>query len=265
MTTIILYILNLLSAPIEKFWLKADEYKENQQYGKMVAAFAASTFIIASMIATLVILIYLAVTYFFEVLIMIGCIIWIYWAVWQKMHKKSEKLEEYIDITQDLKQLYASAQKGYPPMRTIIFQTLKRSANDIMAKPPRALGEIEVMEEKYIIENNIIFYQFQLPKADIKYQCMSDDIEEFKLILQTTFNQLWQAGNFPQIALQMQSDTYSNMYDPVIIDRIDDLGNIYLIQTVFTTTAYMEQVRRFKENAILKSDVVYDPTDSNFL
>lgn len=265
MTAIILYLITLLGAPIEKFWIKAEEYKEDQQYGKMVAAFAASILIVLGMLVTLVAVIYLVFTYCFEFLLVVGVVIWIYWAVWQKMHKKPKITEVDNVITEDLKKLQESAHKGYVPMRNMIFQTVKRSASDIMAKTPRALGEIEVFEDKFLIENGIIFYQFQLPKADIKYQCTVEDLQEFKTILQTTFETLWQSGNFPQIALQMKTDSYGNMYDPVVIDRIDDLGNKYLIQTVYTTNKYMDQLRNYELSGEYHQEAIYDPEDNNFL
>lgn len=260
-----MYLIRVLTAPIEKFWIMAEEYKGDQKYGKMVAAFAASILIILGMLVTLVALMYLTVTYCFEILLIVGVIIWIYWAVWQKMHSTPQTKEAENVITEDLKKLQESAHKGYVPMRTILFQTIKRSASDIMAKTPRALGEIEVFEEKFLIENGIIFYQFQIPKADIKYQCTTEDLQEFKIILQTAFEALWQGGNFPQIALQMKTDSYGNMYDPVVIDRIDDLGNKYLIQTVYTTNKYMDQLRSYELSGEYRQEVIYDPGDDNFL
>lgn len=265
MTEILLYILSLLTAPIQKFWIKAEGYKASREYGKMVVAFATSILIVFGMIITLLAIIYLVFTYCFELLLVVGVITWIYWAVYQKMHASSKATETDNELMEDMSKLLESGRKGYVPMRSIVYQISKRSANDIMAKVPRTLGEIEVYEDKFIVENGIVFYQFQLSKSDIKYECTMQDLHEFKIILQTTFEALWQGGNFPQIALQIQTDEYGNMYDPVVIDRIDDIGHKYLIQTVFVTKNYMSQIRNNELNGEYQQEALYDPTDSNFL
>lgn len=163
--------------------------------------------------------------------------------------------------------LYQNAVNGYPHMRTIMFQTLRQSAVDIGGDIPRAPQEIEVMTDKFVINANtgIIYYQFRLAKQDIKNIYTDNDLVEFNGILQNTFSNLWQAGKFSQLSLQSHIDQYGNVFNPVIVDRIDDLGNEYLIQTVFTTPAYAELVHMYWENQRASQDIGYNSNDSRFL
>lgn len=163
--------------------------------------------------------------------------------------------------------LYQNAVNGYPHMRTIMFQTLRQAAVDIGANVPRVLGEIEVMTDKFVINANtgIIYYQFRLAKQDIKTIYPDNEMDEFKSILQNTFCNLWQAGKFTQISLQNYIDQYGNVFNPVVVDDMDDLGNEYLIQTVFTTPAFVELEHMHWENQRASQDTGYNSNDSRFL
>lgn len=265
MTELFYFILRILVSPIERFWEKAETYKANNEYGKMILSFIVSLSLVTLMAFVAAIALLYLIEHHFKVVLIIGAIAWIYWTVKQKCFDNKPSSEPKVSPDKDA--LYQSAVNGYPHMRTIMFQTVRKSAVDIGGKAPRVLGEIEVMTDKFVInyETSIIYYQFRLAKQDIKTLYDENELIEFKDILQHTFCNLWQAGKFTQVSLQNHIDQHGNVFNPVIIDRIDDLGNEYLIQTVFTTPAYIELLRLYKENQTASQDVGYNPNDSRLL
>lgn len=259
-------ILVTLIAPIINFWNKGSNYYKRGNYVKMVAAFAASILTVISMGVFLVVLVLLILNYYMHILLIVGGIAWVYWMV--KVHyvdKKVQSPTEISTMTSDETELYKCARTGYNPMHNIMFLVLKKCGNDISVKIPRTNEEIELPDDKFIIENDCIFYEFIAYKKDIHSEVSADELMDIKEILQNTFERSWKSGDFlAYIKIQPFYDSNNNPYPPVMIDRVDDVGSKLLIQVVYTTPTYLNYKCATKNNTGLP-DYNYDPNDRRFL
>ncbi len=263
---ILCFLFRVYIAPLIHFWDKAFMYKRKKEYGKMVAAFAVSFFTVIAMAASLGALIVFLVFYGKIVLLIIGGIAWVYWMV--KVHyadKKTQSPTEVSTMTSDETELYKCALTGYNPMHNILFLVLKKCGNDISVKIPRTKEEIELPDDKFIIENDCIFYEFIAYKKDIHSEYLADELMDIKEILQNTFERLWKGREFlAYIKIQPFYDSNNNPYPPVTIDRVDDVGSKLLIQVVYTTPTYLNYKCATKDNTGLP-DYNYIPNDRRFL
>ena len=140
--------------------------------------------------------------------------------------------------------------KGYPIMRTIIYQTLKGSADSIGGLVPRILEEIEIDGTPYVITNNICFYQFRLSKANINSRYNANELQEFARILQNDIANKIRSGAFPSLAIQNYIDEFGDTYEAVYIDIIEDMDNCFIIQPVFYSPIYATYLRDKRMNQI---------------
>lgn len=264
--TILCFLFRVYIAPLIHFWDKAFMYKRKKKYGKMVAAFAVSFFTIIAMAASLGALIVLLIFYGKNILLIVGGIAWVYWMVKVLyVDKKPKSPTEVSTMTSDETELYKCARTGYKPMHDILFLVLKKCSNDISVKIPRTKEEIELPNDKFIIENDCIFYEFIAYKKDIHSEVSDDELMDIKEILQNTFERLWKGGDFlAYIKIQPFYDNNNNPYPPVMIDRVDDVGSKLLIQVVYTTPKYLNYKCATKDSMGLP-DYNYDPNDRRFL
>ena len=182
--------------------------------------------------------------YRFEWVVVAGLVIWLYAYIKFRMDKKAAEAAAQaanVPVADPvLAEVQIQAEKGYPIMRNIMFQTLKEAAADIGGLVPRLLQEIEIPGTHYMLANGISFYQFQLNKADPRIQYQPADLSEFRVLVQAVCSRLIHAGNFPTLGMQDCMDAYGNWHDAVCVDVIEDVGNTFIIQAVFTTPAYTE-------------------------
>lgn len=265
MEKLISVILKILLAPIVTFWRKVETYKECGEYGKMVAAFVASLFLVLSMASALIVVLIFLFNYHIEVLIIIGIIAWIYWIVKEYFFNKKDNNSPPPSDDPNEYLIHVNAMNGYSSMRTIVFKILRESATHIGAKVPQILQDIEVMTDKYIYANNIVYYQFRVAKQNLTQMSSSSDLCEFNSILQSTFKNLWKTGKFSHIALQEQVDKYGNVFDPITIYYVEDLGNEFLIQTCYTTQAYIDLLHSYWQEQNASQSTDYDTNDSRLL
>lgn len=260
------FLFSVYIAPLIHFWDKALMYKKKKEYGKMVAAFAVSFFTIVAMAASLGMLLILLFYYGKYILLITGCIAWVYWMV--KVHyvdKETQNNTVVSTMTSDETELYKCADTGYEPMHNILYLVLKKCSNDISVKIPRTKEEIELPDNKFIIENDCIFYEFITYKKDIHSEVSDDELIDIKEILQSTFEQLWKNKEFlAYIKIQPFYDSNNNPHPPVMIDRVDDVGCKLLIQVVYTTPKYLKYKCATKDSMGLP-DYNYDPNDRRFL
>lgn len=248
------WIWGILMFPIQWFWRQHENYVESRSIGKIILLFAVSLSGVGLLLYALICGAYYLVTYHTELLILIGVIIWLYAYVRSRMKEKETEKKRQQDTQnmaymQEEQFLHEQANKGYPIIRNVLYQTLKEIAGNIGGNQPRILNEIELLECHYILANKIIFYQFRLAKADLKTQYLRDELQEFEKILQTSISRKIQAGDFPTLGATTFQDEYGNIYDSVIIDIIED-GDSYLgIQAVFYSPLYAEYWRSKKMNA----------------
>ena len=92
-----------------------------------------------------------------------------------------------------------------------------------------------------------------------------NDLNEFKNVIQNTFKNLWESGQFPQIALQTYTDGSGIILDPICITDLEDLGNTYLIQSVYTNSAYISQIKKRWESQGASNNTGYSLNDERFL
>lgn len=229
--------------PIKWFWKHYKNYSKEKDIPKIILLFVFSLFGVFLFIYTFINISVYLLTEHFYLLILLGIIFWLYTYV--KDNFQTSESPKEVNISSKTNE---QAEKWYPLMRNIMYQTVKEIASDIGGKIPRLLNEIEMPEEHYILTNNICFYQFRLKKADIKTLYTSLDLKEFKDIIQSTVSDKIRLGSFPRLNFDNCIDKYGNWHDMVIIDTIEDLGNCFVIQAVFCTPEYLEYAHQIYIN-----------------
>lgn len=240
----------ILTFPINCFWESFEKYKETKSVWKIILLFAGSLSGLVLLGGSLAWLIAYLINYHIEWVVIGGVILWLYAYVKSKMDKKKAEsaVQDVSTVNPAVTELQAQAEKGYPIMRNIIYQTAKNVAPDIGAVVPRLLQEIEIPGGHYILAHNICFYQYKLDKADIRMQYQTADLLEFKALFQSVCARLIGAGNFPTLQMQNYMDAYGNWYDAVCIDVIEDVGNTFIIQAVFASPTYAEYLHQIQLN-----------------
>lgn len=235
-------MVELLTFPVMRFWECFEKYKEEKSTWKIILLFVGSLTGLALIGGALVWIIYYIITYHFKWVVIVGLILWLYSYVKSKMDKKAatNNVQNVPTVDPNLEALKAQAEKGYPSMRNIIYQTSKEVASSIGANSPRVSQEIEIPGEHYVLANGICYYQFKLKKADPMMQYNLSDLDVFREQFQSMCVHLIDAERFPTVQLKSGMDAYGNWYDGVHIDVIEDIGNIFIIQSVFVTPTYKE-------------------------
>ena len=244
-------LISLLSFPIIWFWESFQKYNETKSIGKIILLFACSLCGLAILVTSLAWLVVYLVNYRFGWLMMGGVIIWLYAYVKTKVFiQKPDSTGTNIPAVEPVvSKRLEQAEKGYPIMRNIIYQTLKNIAQDIGGIVPRLSQEIEIQfSQHFILAHNIAFYQFKLDKADIQSQYHTADLEEFKAQIQVACSRLISSGNFPTLQMQSYLDTYGNWHDAVCIAVVEDVGNAFIIQSVFASPEYAEYLHQLQLN-----------------
>jgi len=232
----------LFCFPIEWFFQKFEELKEENATGKIILLFVVSLtglalfgFVIAWIIATLIV-------DFPEVLIIIGLIAWLYAYVKNKMAEKQNVVTTETTLVQE------QADKSFPIVRNILYQTLKEMADCIGGVIPRTLDEITFPECHYLISHGVCFYQYRLNKSDIRVMYTANELQEFKRTLQNCISNKIQAGQFPMFESSIVYDKYNNAWDVVCVERMEDVGNYFSLQIVRFSPAYAEYAIQMKLN-----------------
>lgn len=254
-------LINIVSYPIRWFWDRVETYKATQQLWKIILLFVVSLSGVGLLCGVLIWVINYLFTYHPEWVVGAGLIIWLYSYVRSKMPKNDPPPEP----DSNLNNLEEQAEQGYPVMRNVMYQTLREMAHCIGGKIPRILQEIELPESRYVIANNICFYQFKLEKEDIRTRYNANDLVEFKRTLQSSIALKLQSGAFPTLKLEKYRDKYGNFYDAIIVDTIEDMDNVFIIQTVFASAEYAEYQRnlRNKQQSSNTGNSVPDATWDN--
>lgn len=237
-------IITLLLFPVHWFWEKFEEYKDEQCIWKIILLFIVS---LSGVILLGICLIWITVYIFSnhpEWVVVVGVIIWLYAYIKSKMGT----LAPTPVVDTNLQQIQEQADKGYPIIRNILYQALKEIAPSIGCNPPRVLQEIELQDSRYIINSNICFYQFKIPKADIRFSYAPEDLLEFKRIIQSDISLKIQSGAFPSIQIEKYRDKYGTWHDSIIIDTVEDMDNILIIQAVFVSAEYADFIHWKQHN-----------------
>ena len=242
-------LLSLLIFPVKWFWESFERYKDTKSIWKIVLLFAGSLTGLVLLGGTLIWCASYLISYHKEWVVVAGLVIWLYAYIKSKMDKKAaEQMADISNANPVLAEMQTQAEKGYPIMRNIMFQTLKEAAADIGGLVPRLLQEIEIPRMHYILANGVVFYQFQINKADFRMQYQQADLLEFRMQIQAVCSRLIHAGTFSTLGIQDCMDAYGNWYDAVCVDVVEDVGNTFIIQAVFTTPAYTEYLHQRQLN-----------------
>ncbi len=231
------WICNIITYPINWFWKQYQSYKDSNDTLGIIALFFVS--LTGSLLIGGIIVyagLFILENHFYLVVIC-GLIYWLYNYVRDRQGQQlgGQSKVQPGDVPAD-----EQLEREYVLMRRIVFQLLRATAEDIGCKIPRLIGEVEMPESRYIISNNICFYQFRLLKQDFNTNYKIDDLAEYKLILQSTINHKLKSGEFPAVKLEDYRDQFGKLYSSVIIDTVEDAGTELIIQTVFITPQYAQ-------------------------
>mgnify|MGYP006906604616 CR=1 FL=1 len=248
---IITQIFIYLSFAIQWFWTHYDKYKEENSIWKVALLFLCSLSGLFLTVGTFIWLIIYFCTYHTEIVVCFGLIIWLYAYVKSLMDKKAEEheaqqTEHKAQIIEEESELDIQARKARRLVCNVLYQTLREMAGDISCRVPRLSEEIEILDMPYFIRGNLIFYQFRLVKeSNLQYE--KEDLEELKKMLQSAISRKIQCGDFP--TLGMDAYPYGNgVYDAVMIDSFEDVGNQFIIQAVLYSPAYAEYLVQKEHN-----------------
>ncbi len=245
-------LISIITYPVHWFWEKASTYREEGKKGSIILLFALS---LSGVLLFTFSLIWGSIwlwTNHIEVVIGLGLIIWLYSYIYSKIEKnKNQVVEENQVVSQAEAELWEQAKYDYPRIKTIIYRTLKSSADSIGGEKPISENEVVFTDNPYMIANGLIFYQFQLAKHDIRMRYEKAELEEYAKVLQNDIARKIRAGDFPDIATDKVWHDDGKSYDIITIDGIEDMGNCFYIRVVRFSPMYVEYRRMISERQML--------------
>lgn len=239
------WLLSILIYPIKWFWKGYEKYKAENNVFMVIVLWGVSLTGIGVIGYCMYRLLEWLLVYHMDIVIIALTVSWLYSWVKSKLECNNSPVK---GVSVEMQELTEQANRTYPTVRNIVYQTLKTSAESIGGVIPRVFEEIEISEQHYTISNNICFYQFRLSKADIRTRYDRNELREFERILQNDISRKIRAGDFPTLSLTECMDAYGNFYDAVQIDVIEDIDNCFLIQTVMYSPQYADYLRQKKMN-----------------
>ncbi len=240
------WVKNIFLFPIIWFWEQYQKCKEDNAVGKMIVLFAFSLtglVVIGVALGILVDFIINKATEQPESILIITGVIWIYLygrSKYLKGEQQNAQMKE--QQKQDLKVQNENAQKGYPSIKLFMYVVLKNQCDDIDCEKPLSSDEIQMPEEKYILKNNVCFYQFRLKKKDRKLYDR-ETLDVFKHDIQYTIQTKLHSGENLTFDAQDIHDQYGNIFDAIVIDSIEDMGGFFQFSVVYASQIYAELVR----------------------
>ncbi|MBR5509581.1 MAG: hypothetical protein IKV59_05965 [Lachnospiraceae bacterium] len=238
-------LLSMLVYPIKWFWKGYEKYKSENNVFMVVVLWVISLTGIGVSGYCMYRLFEWLLVYHMDIVIIALAIIWLYSWVKSKLDSNNVSMNT---VSVEMQELVDQANRAYPTVRNILYQTLKTSAESIGGVIPRVFEEIEVVERHYTISNNICFFQFRLSKADIRTRYEKNELREFERILQNDISRKIKAGDFPTLGMEQFIDAYGNIYDAIYIDVIEDIDNCFLIQVVMYSPQYAGYLRQKRMN-----------------
>lgn len=245
------WLISIVTYPVYWFWKKASAYREEGKKGSIILLFVLS---LTGVFLFTFVLIWGSVwlwTNHIEIVIGLGLIIWLYSYIYSKIEKKqNQKEQERQVVSQAEAELWEQAKDDYPRIKTIIYRTLKGSADTIGGEKPISENEIVLTESQYMVANGVIFYQFQLVKHDIKMRYEKAELAEYARVLQNDVARKIRAGDFPELSDDKIWHEDGKSYNVISIDGIEDMGNCFYIRVVRFSPQYVEYRRIIAEHQI---------------
>lgn len=255
-------IKNILLFPVTWFWNQYQKCQEEKAIAKMIALFVFSLTGLVSIAVLLVAMISFLINFFTEhseMLLIVLVIIWIYLYGKSKMIKNEEQNQQLlIQQKQDMTAQNEQALQGYPALANSMYQVLRGIAEEIDSRVPCMIAEIEMPTEKYILRNNVCFYQFMAVKKDPMKLYEQDMLDEFKKTVQFCIHNKLHSGAFPSIVMEDYKDQYGNSYDGIMIDRVEDFGRYFQITAVYSSPEYADYVHNRNMMQMQRSPVEGD-------
>ena len=253
---------NVIMFPVTWFWEQYQRCKEDKAIGKMILLFFFSITGLSVIGFALFLLLNFLIAFSAkhpEAILIVGGIIWIYLYGKSRMAKNEEQ-KELVRIQQEQNEaaLNEKALQGYASIVNVMYQVLRGTALDIDCQPPSMIAEIEMPEGKYILRNNICFYQFMIQKKDIARIYSQEVLDEFKKTLQFTLHQKLHSGAFPSIQLEDYRDQHGNSYDGIVIDQMEDFGRYFQMSVIYISPDYAEYAHNRKMMLMQRSAVEGD-------
>ena len=259
------WLKNLILFPVTWFWEQYQKCREENAVGKMIGLFAFSLTGLAVIGITLAFLVNLlinkATAYPQIILIVIG-IIWIYLygrSRYLKGVQQKNLMTEQQE--QDLQAQKDNAMKGLPSMTMFMYAVLRSQSDDIDCEKPITSSEIQMPEDKYILRNNMCFYQFKLKKKDRKLYDQAT-LEVYKQDIQYSIQTKLHSGENLTFDAQDIHDQYGNIFDAIVLDSIEDMGGYFQFSVVYASQIYAEFVRNRQMMQMQNNDSAGDLSES---
>ncbi len=237
---------NLILFPITWFWEQYQKCREENAVGKMIGLFVFSLTglaVIGIALAFLVNFLINKATAHPQIILIIIGIIWIYLYGKSRYLKGEEQKSLMVEQQeQDLQVQNDNAMKGLPSITMFMFTVLRTQSDDIDCIKPLTSAEIQMPEEKYILRNNICFYQFRLQKKE-KNSYDRATLEVFKKDMQYSIQTKLHSGENLTFDAQDIHDQYGNIFDAIVIDNIEDMGGYFQFSVVYASQIYAEFAR----------------------
>lgn len=238
------WIKNVIFFPVTWFWGQYQKCQEENAVGKMITLFGFSlTGLVCIGVALVWLISFLinsANAHLEAVLIIIG-IIWIYLYGKSKMARNEAQNQQVLmQQDQDLTIQHEKALQGYASIANAMYQVLRGIAGEIDSQTPGMIAEIEMPGEKYLLQDQICFYQFMVIKKDPMKVYDQSMCDEFKKTVQFTIHNKLHSGAFPSIVIEDYRDQHGNSYDGIVVDRMEDFGKYFQIRVVYISPEYAE-------------------------
>ena len=235
------FLKKILLFPCTWFWEKVQKYKEENAILKMMALFVFSLtglFVLAMAFVLLMELLINIASEHSGILFVVLVVIWLYLYAKSRMNKSEDQKQQlHMQQEKDMAVQNENAIRGYAAIANAMYQVLRGMASEIDSKTPCMMAEIELPEEKYVLRNNVCFYQFMAIKKDTAVYEQTT-LDEFCKTLQFTIHNKLHAGSFPSIVIEDYRDQYGNSYDGIVVDKVEDFGKYFLLSVVYISPEY---------------------------
>lgn len=259
-------IFNTMLEPVINFNRKAKKYKKKKEYGKIAIAFILSLLYEFAIIFDLAVILF-SIIYFTNNHIGIVCvcstIFFLYWLVKVKYVDKQQEQEHAVAEDKAYEELKAYARNGYRDMRLIVFKTIQMIGEALEMRKPKIFGDVESVD-KFFINYGCVFYQFNVLKEDISRKFSDEELDDAKKVLEDTFLELWNKGEFPSISMSTYTDNNGVILPPISFILVSDMGRFFEIFVAFTTPATVEFIKRARQERNTTNNG-YDKDDSRLL
>lgn len=261
-------LVEVMTAPIRQFGVKLQQYKTEGKYLPIVGAFLLSLGLFALMAFVAIVIILWLFEYFSNhigVVVVIGLITWLYWAVLHKHPAPSQDNNYSPCPTNAETLLLESAEAECDEMQIATHQVLQDVSPHINAKAPANLDDIiPVVGGKYTISEGFVVNRYYLEKNDIQKRLTDEEKKATIAIIQQSYNSHIKRGKITGLTLKVYKDNNLSL-PPIKVHNLEDWGHGYLIEVVHTDAAYATHYYKAWHAQHTSTHGNYDVNDINLL